>query len=121
MTSDPGAAAPINPLGLDFQSVGSVPDVVSHAAPVPRLGVWVPWADTDSIGWVRYSLDQRHIPYIYVRDEDIRAGKLRDKYDVLLYGHVDLELGQPAAVENDGELVAAEEVIGEDVVMKVAI
>src|SRR5437879_9143970 len=64
-------------LGLDFQSVGSVPDVVSHAAPAPRLGVWVPWADTDSIGWVRYSLDQRHIPYIYVRDEDIRAGKLR--------------------------------------------
>jgi len=55
-------------LGLDFQSVGSVPDVVSHAAPAPRLGVWVPWADTDSIGWVRYSLDQRHIPYIYVRD-----------------------------------------------------
>ena len=81
-------------LGLDFQSVGSVPDVVSHAAPAPRLGVWVPWADTDSIGWVRYSLDQRHIPYIYVRDEDIRAGKLRAKYDVLLYGHVDLELAE---------------------------
>ena len=39
----------------------------------PRLGVWVPWADTDTIGWVRYSLDQRHIPYSYVRDEDIRA------------------------------------------------
>ena len=40
---------------------------------VPRLGVWVPWADTDTIGWVRYSLDQRQIPYVYVRDEDIRA------------------------------------------------
>ena len=62
--------------------------------PVPRLGVWVPWADTDTIGWARYSLDQRHIPYIYVRDEDIRAGKLQDKYDVLLYGHVDLELAE---------------------------
>jgi hypothetical protein len=54
----------------------------------------VPWADTDTIGWARYSLDQRHIPYVYVRDEDIRAGKLRDKYDVLLYGHVDLELAE---------------------------
>jgi hypothetical protein len=61
---------------------------------VPRLGVWVPWADTDTIGWLRYSLDQRHIPYTYVRDEDIRAGKLREKYDVLLYGHVDLELAE---------------------------
>jgi Zinc carboxypeptidase len=81
-------------LGLNFVAVGAAPEVASHAAPVPRLGVWVPWADTDTIGWLRYSLDQRHIPYIYVRDEDIRAGKLHDKYDVLLYGHVDLELAE---------------------------
>ena len=79
---------------LDFVSAAAVPDVARHEAPVPRLGLWVPWADTDTIGWARYSLDQRHIPYVYVRDEDIRAGKLRDKYDVLLYGHVDLELAE---------------------------
>ena len=29
--------------------------------------------------------------------------------------------GQPAAVEEDGELIAAEEVVGEDVVVKVAV
>jgi hypothetical protein len=81
-------------LGLNFVAVGAAPAVASHAAPVPRLGVWVPWADTDTIGWLRYSLDQRHIPYIYVRDEDIRAGKLHDKYDIILYGHVDLELAE---------------------------
>jgi hypothetical protein len=79
-------------LALEFSSVPVAPDVRRHAAKVPRLGVWVPWADTDSIGWVRYSLDQRKIPYTYVRDEDIRAGNLHDKFDVLLYGHVDLEL-----------------------------
>ena len=81
-------------LGLDFVSTAAAPTVASHPAPVPRLGLWVPWADTDTIGWARYSLDQRHIPYVYVRDEDIRAGKLHDKYDVLLYGHVDLELAE---------------------------
>jgi hypothetical protein len=54
----------------------------------------VPWADTDSIGWIRYILDQRRVPYVYVRDEDIRAGHLRDHLDVLLYGHVDLELAE---------------------------
>ena len=81
-------------LGLDFVAVSAAPDVATHAAPVPRLGVWVPWADTDTIGWLRYSLDRRHIPYVYVRDEDIRAGKLHDKYDVILYGHVDLELAE---------------------------
>jgi hypothetical protein len=81
-------------LGLDFAGVASVPEVQSHAAPAPRLGVWIPWADTDTSGWARYSLDQRHIPYTYVRDEDVRAGKLRSKYDVLLYPHVDLELAE---------------------------
>ena len=81
-------------LGLKFASLTTVPEVARHEAPVPRLGLWVPWADTDTIGWARYTLDQRHIPYVYVRDEDIRAGKLRDRYDVLLYGHVDLELAE---------------------------
>jgi hypothetical protein len=54
----------------------------------------VPWADTDTIGWIRYSLDQRKVPYTYLRDEDIRAGNLRDRVDVLLYGNVDLGVAQ---------------------------
>ena len=81
-------------LGLEFVSVAAVPDVPQHDAPAPRIGLWVPWADTDSIGWVRYSLDQRKVSYTYLRDEDIRAGGLRDRIDVLLYGHVDLELAE---------------------------
>ena len=81
-------------LDLHFASAPEEPDVLRHATPVPRLGLWVPWADTDSIGWIRYSLDRRHIPYTYVRDEDIRAGHLRDKIDVLLYGRVDLEFAE---------------------------
>ncbi len=81
-------------LGLTFTAVASLPDVARHAAPAPRIGVWVPWADTDSIGWIRYSFDQRHIPYTYVRDEDIRAGKLHEHFDVLLYGNVDLEFAE---------------------------
>ncbi|HYM77983.1 MAG TPA: M14 family zinc carboxypeptidase [Candidatus Dormibacteraeota bacterium] len=81
-------------LGLDFIQTSATPSVAHHTAKAPRIGLWVPWADTDSIGWVRYSLDQRKVPYTYVRDEDIRAGNLRSKIDVLLYGHVDLELAE---------------------------
>lgn len=84
-------------LDLDFAAVPDMQQLQSlrsHPAKAPRLGVWVPWADTDTIGWLRYSLDQRKVPYLYVRDEDIRAGKLRERYDVLLYGHVDLELAE---------------------------
>jgi hypothetical protein len=81
-------------LGLDFASAPGAPEAPRHEAPAARLGVWVPWADTDSIGWVRYALDQRQVPYTYVRDEDVRAGHLRDRLDVLVYGHVDLELAE---------------------------
>src|SRR3984957_8385784 len=98
LAPQPGLAAALRDtaaaLGLEFENAASMPSVLSHEAPVPRLGVWVPWADTDTIGWARYALDQRHIPYVYVRDEDIRAGNLRSKCDVLVYGHVDLELAE---------------------------
>ncbi|MBS1842116.1 MAG: hypothetical protein JSS69_05925 [Acidobacteria bacterium] len=80
--------------GLSFVSASEEPSVAKHEAPAPRIGVWVPWADTDSIGWIRYILDQRKVPYVYLRDEDIRAGGLHEKVDVLLYGHVDLELAE---------------------------
>jgi hypothetical protein len=90
----PALRAVADELSLDFASASAVPDLPRHDAPAPRVGLWVPWADTDSIGWVRYSLDQRRVPYTYVRDEDVRAGHLREKLDVLLYGHVDLELAE---------------------------
>lgn len=79
-------------LGLDFASAAAAPGVASHDAPPPRIGVWVPWADTDSIGWLRYTLDQRGVPSTYLRDEDVRAGNLRQQVDVILYGQVDLDL-----------------------------
>ena len=98
LAPQPGLAAAVHEvaarLGLDFAATASVPAVAHHETPLPRLGVWIPWADTDTAGWARYTLDQRHIPYAYVRDEDIRAGKLREHYDVLLYPHVDLELAE---------------------------
>jgi hypothetical protein len=81
-------------LGLDFTSVASEPDPPRHLDRAARIGLWVPWADTDSIGWIRYVLDQRKVPYLYLRDEDIRAGAWRNQIDVLLYGHVDLELAE---------------------------
>lgn len=80
-------------LSLDLRAVATRPDVATHEAPLPRLGVWVPWADTDMIGWIRYTLDQRGVPYTYLRDDDVRAGDLRSQVDVIVYGTVLMELG----------------------------
>jgi len=73
-------------LALDFDSAASTPKVDMHDSPVPRLAVWHTWVDTESVGWLRLALDQEKVPYDYIRDEEIRAGRLRDKYDVILYG-----------------------------------
>ncbi len=81
-----------NELALDIVGTTSMPDVPRHDSPPPRIGVWVPWADTDSIGWIRYTLDREKIPFVYLRDEDIRAGSLQDHVDLVIYGHVRMDL-----------------------------
>ncbi len=73
-------------LALDFVSAAAPPDVARHEAVVPRIGLWIPWADTDGQGWIRYTLDREKVPFTYLRDEDVRAGSLRDRVDVILYG-----------------------------------
>lgn len=73
-------------LALDFASTPAAPQVKRHAATLPRLGLWVPWADTDSMGWIRYTLDREKIPYTYLRDEDVRKGDLKQRVDVIVYG-----------------------------------
>ena len=73
-------------LAVDFESAPVAPDVARHESKLPRLAVWHTWADTQAVGWIRLVLDREKVPYTYVRDEDIRAGRLREKYDVIIFG-----------------------------------
>ncbi len=74
-------------LALDFDSAPAVPDVSRHESKLPRLAVWHTWEDTEATGWVRYVLDREKIPYSYIRDDDIRAGGLHERYDVIIFPH----------------------------------
>jgi hypothetical protein len=73
-------------LALDFDSAPAAPDVARHESTLPRLAVWHTWADTQAVGWIRLVLDREKVPYAYIRDEDVRAGRLREKYDVIVFG-----------------------------------
>jgi len=79
-------------LGLDFGAfqLQDVPPATWERA--PRLGGLGSWADTIDRR-VPILIDQPQIPYTYLRDEDIRAGRhcAITSY-VLLYGHVDSKL-----------------------------
>ena len=73
-------------LSVDLGSAPSGPDVARHESKLPRLAVWHLWTDTQAVGWIRLVFDREKVPYAYIRDEDIRAGRLREKYDVIIFG-----------------------------------
>jgi hypothetical protein len=79
-------------LALTFRSTRRLPDVSRHEAPLPRIAVWHTWDDTESVGWIRYTLDEQRIPYDYIRDDDVRAGNLNRRYDIIIFGNNDLSL-----------------------------
>lgn len=84
---DKALAGPVrDEFHLDLDDAPAVPDVPRHESKLPRVAVWHLWTDTQAVGWIRLVLDREKVPYAYIRDEDIRAGRLREKYDVIIFG-----------------------------------
>ena len=50
----------------------------------PKLGVYEPWGGNIDAGWTRWVLEQHEFAYTSVRAADIRAGELRERFDVLV-------------------------------------
>jgi len=72
-------------LGISAQAVARAPAVKSHELTVPRIGYLHSWLRTQDEGWWRAALDRYGIPYDYFADIKVRAGGLRQKYDVIIY------------------------------------
>lgn len=65
---------------------------------LPRIGLYAPWSPSMDEGWMRWVLDTWEVPYITVRNEQIRAGELHKFIDVLLLpsmGQRSLDEGRP--------------------------
>jgi len=75
-------------LGLSAWAVASAPGVKTHDLDVPRIGYIHSWTRTQDEGWWRAALDTFGVPYTYFADQKLRDGRLRDKYDVLIFPHV---------------------------------
>ncbi|MFN8571688.1 MAG: M14 family metallopeptidase [Gemmatimonadaceae bacterium] len=50
----------------------------------PRVALYRSWTASMDEGWTRWVFDQHAVSYVSVTDSTIRAGKLRDQYDVIL-------------------------------------
>ena len=75
------------PLGLDAVALTAQPTVAMHKAALPRIAMFSTWSGTQDVGWVRYAFDQYKIPYDLIFKEQVLAGNLKAKYDILLIPH----------------------------------
>ncbi len=51
---------------------------------IGRIGLYDSWEPNMDAGWTRWLLDHYTIPYTDLHDADIRAGNLRQKFDVII-------------------------------------
>ncbi len=50
----------------------------------PRIGVYRPWAPSMDEGWTRWLLERYEFDFDNIRNAEMIAGELRDRYDVIL-------------------------------------
>ncbi len=62
----------------------SAPTVPRHRLDLPRVAVYHTWLNTQDEGWTRFTFDQLAIPYTSIHKDDLRAGNLRRRFDVIL-------------------------------------
>ena len=51
---------------------------------LPRIAVFHSWTDTQAEGWVRFTLEQKGIPYTSIEKDDLKNGNLRKNFDVII-------------------------------------
>ena len=62
--------------------------VPTHEMDLPRIALLHTWTRTQDEGWARFTLDRQGVPYDYVGEDRIgHLGRLRDRYDVILFPH----------------------------------
>jgi hypothetical protein len=71
-------------LGLSATLMAARPDVPAHDVDLPRLAVFSTWGNTQDVGWVRHAFDVFGVGYDLIFKEQVLAGRLRDRYDVIV-------------------------------------
>lgn len=82
--------AAVESLGLTASTFAAAPTVPMHAADLPRVAIYSAWTSTQNLGWYRLTFEQFGVPYDLIFKEQVKAGNLRAKYDVILMAEQNL-------------------------------
>jgi hypothetical protein len=80
-------------LGVHFDATAEKPSADALKLKRPRLGLWDQYGGSMEAGWARWILEQFEFHFERVFSPALDAGKLNDKYDVLIF----VEGGIPGA------------------------
>jgi hypothetical protein len=78
----------VKSLGLKAIASGGSVSARQHSIRVPRIALMHSWLETQNEGWVRYAFDQMGVPYTYISDQSLRTPGRLDKFDVVVFPHV---------------------------------
>ncbi|MDP3073001.1 MAG: M14 family metallopeptidase [Opitutaceae bacterium] len=71
-------------LGVTLKSTSAAPADLRKATP-PRVALWDRYGGSMPSGWTRWLLEQFEFPFEVIYAPQIDAGKLREKYDVIVF------------------------------------
>jgi hypothetical protein len=69
---------------VNAEALAQKPAVATTKLNEPRVGLYKPWLSSMDEGWTRYIFDQYHFNYKNLDNKTIKAGKLRDNFDVIV-------------------------------------
>jgi hypothetical protein len=80
----PGANEFAQRFGLPLVAMARAPGGRQHALDLPRVAIYHSWTSTQDEGWARFTFEQLGVPYTSIHKDDLRAGGLRRRFDVIV-------------------------------------
>jgi len=71
-------------LSLEIIGISERPTIQTHDLRKVKVGMYKSWVPSADEGWTRLILEKYEFPYTSIFDADIRAGNLKENYDVII-------------------------------------